>query len=124
MGPRTDLAAFDHAGGVYESAPFNVSIDISPEDDIPTVRDMALRIDEDSASSGLASGHEITLQLNDSELGQVLASAEDKAALRSAPDKPRNGRIRPRAARGFGHPRPIGLGKLTGPASKLPCFRA
>ena len=76
---------------MYESAPFNVSIDISPEDDIPTVRDMALRIDEDSASFGLASGHEITLQLNDSELGQVLASAEDKAALRSAPDKPRNG---------------------------------
>ena len=60
-------------GGVYESAPFNVTIDILPEDDLPTVSDQALRIDEDSASPGLASGHEIMLQLNDSELGQVLA---------------------------------------------------
>ena len=59
--------------GVFESATFNITIDITPENDIPTVRDAHLRIDEDSASAGLESGHEITLQLNDSEVGQVLA---------------------------------------------------
>ena len=59
--------------GVYESEPFNMTISISPLDDIPTVRDWSLRIDEDSASVGLESGHEIMLELSDSELGQVLA---------------------------------------------------
>ena len=62
----------DGPNGVYESAPFNMTISISPVDDIPAVRDWSLRIDEDSAGAGLESGHEITLELSDLELGQVL----------------------------------------------------
>ena len=40
------------------------------------------------------------------------------------PTGPRSGRIRPRAAPGFGHPRPSGLGKLIGPAAKGALFSA
>ena len=49
-----------------ESAPFNVTISVSPVDDIPAVLDVSVSIDEDTEK-------EITLQLSDSELGQVLA---------------------------------------------------
>ena len=63
----------DPTAGVYESAPFDITIDVLPYDDIPFVHDISIRIDEDSVGAGLQSGHEIVLQLSDAELGQVLA---------------------------------------------------